>query len=443
MKSIRRTLSVWLLSSIVLAAVIGAAAIYRNTLAKADQFFDEQLQQAARLLRDQAFEQAVSSELFARASEYDFVVQVWSATGVLAYQSQPHAFLPGLTTLGLATVRTSSEQWRTFGLQSRGYVIQVAQPMSVRREQAAQLALRTLLPFLIVMPLLGLVVLVVVPETLRPLRRITGQVSATRETSLRPIDRNDLPAEVVPLVDAFNDLLRRLSATLEREQAFIADAAHELRTPLTALRLQLSELLAATDVQQREQAEQRLAGGVGRAVRLVEQLLSLARTSSQRQKTLAVVALDDVVREVVAEKVTLADAKRIDLGVVTAEPCRLFGDAFALRALLGNLIDNALHYSPTGTRVDLLVTAENHSATLRVVDMGPGIPESEHPKVFERFYRLRSDEAPGSGLGLAIVKSVAEEHSATVELATGANGRGLTVIVRFPLAAQQPTNAAS
>src|SRR5215831_3615142 len=194
MTSIRNTLLVWLLSTIVAAGAIGAIIIYRNTLGEADQFFDYQLRQAALLLRDQAFESA-SAQITKEVNDYDFVVQVWSATGALAYQSQPHSTLPAFTTLGFSTVDTANGQWRTFGVATRGYVIQVAQPMGVRRAQAAHLALRTLLPFLLVVPILALIVLIAVPRTLQPLRRLAAELTRRPATALQPIDTRDLPLE--------------------------------------------------------------------------------------------------------------------------------------------------------------------------------------------------------------------------------------------------------
>ncbi len=440
MKSIRRTLSVWLLSAILTAGVIGAVVIYRNALAEADGFFDYHLRQTALVLRDQAFE-AASNQVEAEANAYDFVVQVWSANGVLAYQSQPHASLPDLTALEFSTVKTGAGEWRAYGVETRGYVIQVAQPMQVRRDQAARLATRTLLPFLIVVPVLALIVLVVVPHTLRPVHRLADELAARSATSLQAISVDNLSEELRPLVTSFNDLLSRLAATLDREQAFIADAAHELRTPLTALRLQLSALLATQNRAERTAAEQQLSAGVARAGRLVEQLLSLARISPRRQATAIQVQLDDLLREVVAEKIVLADARRIDLGVTSATPYCLQGDASALRALVGNLIDNAIHYAPDGGRVDVSLAVEQRAGVLRVIDNGPGIPESERARVFERFYRAADNrlsgsdigggEVGGSGLGLAIVKSVAEQHGAKVRLDDAPNTHGLTVTVSF------------
>jgi two-component system OmpR family sensor kinase len=238
------------------------------------------------------------------------------------------------------------------------------------------------------------------------------------------------------VVQALNDLLARLRAALERERAFMADAAHELRTPLTALHLQTGMVARASDANEREAALSTLGSGVQRAIRLVEQMLALARQEPRADTERVPVRLDDLAREVVAELVPLADAGRIDLGIAVAQPATVAGDADALRTLLRNLVDNAVRYTPPGGRVDLSVEAPvpepPTGARLTVTDDGPGIAPSERARVFDRFYRRPGTAPPGSGLGLAIVKAIADAHGASVQLADGPDGKGLAVSVTFP-----------
>ena len=192
-----------------------------------------------------------------------------------------------------------------------------------------------------------------------------------------------------------------------------------------------------------------LAAGVQRAIRLVEQLLSLARQEPRADRPRVPVRLDELACEIVAELVPLADAGRIDLGVAAAQPLSIEADPDALRTLLRNLIDNAVRYTPAGGRVDVTVEAVGDAAVgaaaealggarLTVSDDGPGIAPAERARVFDRFYRRAGTEPPGSGLGLAIVKAIADAHGATVQLADGPSGRGLTVSVWFPAARLAP-----
>jgi two-component system OmpR family sensor kinase len=178
-----------------------------------------------------------------------------------------------------------------------------------------------------------------------------------------------------------------------------------------------------------------LSEGVQRAIRLVEQMLALARQEPRADLERVPVRLDDLAREIVAELVPLADAGRIDLGVAAAEPATVHGDADALRTLLRNLIDNAVRYTPAGGRVDVSVApgqAGEAGARLTVSDDGPGIPPAERARVLDRFYRRAGSGAPGSGLGLSIVKAIADAHGARLELADGEGGKGLSVTVWFP-----------
>jgi len=444
--SLRARLLGSLLAGVLLIGAAGGWVVYRNALAEADAFFDYHLRQTALILRDEPVEYLLAPQLPPTDASYDFVVQVWSLDGVRVYLSRPHAVLPDITTLGFSTVLTPEGRWRVFGVQAVTRVIQVAQPLSVRERRAAELALQTLKPFALLLPVLALLIWVAVGLALEPLQRLTAQVKARRVDALDALPGEHLPDEVQPLVSALNELLGRLRAALERERAFMADAAHELRTPLTALHLQMGMLARAGSEAEREAAMSTLAAGVQRAIHLAEQMLMLARQEPRADSPRVPVRLDELAREIVAELVPLADAGRIDLGVAAAQPATVAGDADALRTLLRNLVDNAVRYTPPGGRVDVSVTgplatatpesgnaaADTGGARLTVTDDGPGIPPAERARVFDRFHRSPGTRPSGSGLGLAIVRTIAEAHGATVRLGEGPEGKGLSVTVSFP-----------
>ena len=435
MSSLRARLLASLLGGVVLVGAAGGWVVYRNALAEADAFFDYHLRQTALILRDQPVEYLLSQQIAPADAAYDFVVQVWTLDGARVYLSRPHTELPEATTLGFSTVATTEGRWRVYGAQALTRVVQVAQPMSVRSQRAAELALRTLAPFALLLPLLALLIWLAVGLALQPLARLTGLVKARRVHSLEPLPQTPLPEEVRPLVAALNELLARLNEARERERAFMADAAHELRTPLTALYLQLGTLARAGSEAERAAAMKELGDGVQRAIRLVEQLLALAREAPRQPPPHSPVALEPLAREIVAELVPLADARHVDLGLGAAQRLTVSGDPDALRTLLRNLVDNAVRYSGEGGRVDVAVEADAAGrATLVVSDSGPGIPPEEHTRVFDRFYRRAGSGAPGSGLGLAIVKAIADAHGATLTLGGGADGRGLRVVVTFAAA---------
>ena len=434
MTSLRGRLLIWLLGGVVLIGALGGWFVYRNALAEADIFFDYQLRQTALLLSDQPVEYQLSADLPGADAGFDFVIQVWTFNGVRVYLSRPHAVLPAITRLGFSNVTTSEERWRVFGAQGLTKVVQVAQPLRVREQQAAELALRTLKPFALLLPVLGVLIWLAVGRALEPLKRVTQLVRSRQVNALAPLPQEPLPDEVQPLVGALNELLGRLGAALQRERAFMQDAAHELRTPLTALHLQMGALARATSDAERAEATEKLSAGVQRAIRLIEQMLALSRQEARVEPAQSRVALDELAREIVAELIPLADAKQIDLGISESQSALILGDGDALGTLMRNLVDNAVRYTPSGGRVDVAVEHAPDRALLKVVDTGPGIPEEDRDRVFDRFYRRPGTAPPGSGLGMSIVKAIADKHSATITLGAGPGGGGLAVMVSFPVA---------
>ena len=434
MNSIRVRLLLALLAALLLAAVVMGAVTYRNVLAETEALFDYQLRQMALSLRDQG--EIASAQADALADEQlDFVVQIWTVDGRSIYASRAHSALPARALLGLADVTVDGQAWRTFSVATRERVIQVAQPRQIRQRLAADAALRSVAPLLLLAPLLALAIWWLVALTLAPLRRLAAEVRERDEQSLQPLPTTGLPAEVGPLVNALNGLLARLGESLDTQRAFVSEAAHELRSPLTALKLQLQLLTRAGDDAARADAAAQLSAGIDRAVRLMEQLLALARSEPGAPAS-AMQALDlsELVRLAVADTVPLAQARGTELELFADKPVMLDCDRSALTMLVRNLADNAVRYSPPGARVELRVDAPDGAPTLQVDDSGPGIPPSDRERVFDRFYRRSSGNEDGTGLGLAIVRSVAERHGALVELADSPLG-GLRVLVRLRRAA--------
>lgn len=431
MKTIRTRLLLWLLSAVLAAGLSGAYTIYGTALTGADQVFDEQLQQTALSLRDQSFEYALPPQIPASETRNNVVVQVWNATGVRVYFSEVYRELPGLQRPGFSNVMVNRVGWRVLSLPSRGYVIQVAQPLAVRQQRAVGLALQTLTPLALMLPVLGAAIWLIVGAQLRPLDRIAESVRQRQPEALEPLSEASLPDEVRPLVVALNDLLARLRAAIDAQQAFVADAAHELRTPLTALRLQVQLAEQADDAGEQAAAFAQLRGGIDRAARMVEQMLDLARHEAAPVMN-EPVALLALAQEVVADLAPLADARGQDLGLAESEPATVRGDPHALRMLLRNLADNAVRYTPEGGRVDVSVGRHLGVPFLAVTDTGPGIPPQDRERVFGRFVRRAGSSAPGTGLGLAIVQTIVRNHRSIIELGDNPAGAGLRVTVRFP-----------
>lgn len=434
--SLRGRLLWYLLAAITIAALAQASIAYRTALRDADQIFDYHMQQMALSLRSNSPLSTITQgggEVPDGAND-DLVVQVWTPDGVQVFQSVSRARLPQRAVLGFSNVRAGGTTYRVFSIQTNNQTVQVAQDLAVRRNMAGNLALRTLGPIAVMMPILMLVVWWVVSGSLEPVARVRSQVASRRADDLSPVSESGLPDEVEPLVRELNLLFGRVKTAFDAQQNFVADAAHELRTPLAALKLQAQSLERADSDEARKLAVARLTAGIDRATRLVEQLLVLARQEAAAGTRQQPVALDELARRAVADLAAVAQAKGVDVGVHECAAASVQGQPEALNILLRNLVENAVKYTPQGGTVDISVQSTAGGAVVTVEDSGPGIPPEERERVFDRFYRIAGSEASGSGLGLAIIKAIAERHGATLVLDGSERLGGLKAVVTFPAA---------
>jgi two-component system, OmpR family, sensor kinase len=445
MRSIRRTLLVWLLLGLAAVAVLATVATYFDTKREIGEIFDLQLKQLAYstrvddLLRGR--QPSVSGpDADRNSSVAEIVTQIWDRDGVLVYYSRPGTGLPVPATEGYSDVMQAGHAWRVYTHVEGRHALQVAHALDERREIAAQSALRTLLPLAALIPFLGVLIWYAVGRGLLPLDTMSRAVAKRQPDAMAPLAENGLPEELRPLAVSLNALLARLSDALNAQRRFTADAAHELRTPLAALKLQVELVERAPDSAACAAALAELEAGVDRASHLVEQLLTMARLEPEAlARNFGGCDLVALAKDGIVARTALATDKRIDLGLARAAPVRVHGDAASLSMLLANLLDNALRYTPEGGRIDVAIDDEAGQAVLSVADTGPGIPLHERERVFDRFHRgsdaAGADHRNGSGLGLSIVKRIVDAHGATITLDTGPDARGLLVRVRFPIVA--------
>jgi two-component system OmpR family sensor kinase len=445
MKSIRRELFVWLSIGLLLAVVAAATGTYLRARDEANTLFDFHLKEMAASLTGSPLSSGITPASAKGTGSDALVVQIWDKHGVRVYLSHSRREPPKHKDLGFSDVTTTNGDWRVFSVVDEDHVVQIAQPMSARRDLAASMALHTIAPLLVVMPFLVLLVWYTIRRALRPLDRVAAAVGRRSSSALEPLSEQSVPNEVQPLVHALNGLLHRLGTALDGQRAFIADAAHELRTPVTAVNLQAQVAERATTDDERRAALRQLRAGLDRASHLIDQLLTLAREEpGVAERPPARIDLRELASEVIGEQAGVAAARGVDLGLVesNAPPIAgaftVDGDAAGLATLVSALVDNAVRYTPSGGRVDVAVTRDGNSVVLNVCDSGRGIPPDEQARVFDRFYRAGNvSDIPGSGLGLAIVKSVADRHGAQLALApgyAGPAGAGLSVTLRFPSA---------
>ena len=427
--SLRGRLFAFMLALAGVTALAVGCATYVSVRAEADALFDYHLRQMALSLRDQGRIGEEEREALANP-EFDYVVQVWAMDGLTLYSSRPQGLtqaLPPRAVLGYSETRLGDEDWRVFAAATPLRVVQVAQPLAVRRDLAAASALRSVLPIALAAPLVALGLWWIIGVSLAPLQRVTQAARARGADSLQALPAEGLPQELQPLVGAFNGLLERLASAFEAQRHFVADAAHELRTPLTALKLQIGLLQGTPAGPEQDQSIARLRAGVDRATHLVEQLLALARAEPGAAAPLGDVDLAEVARQALADAEPLATRQGAQITLAAPAPVPMRGDAQALRSAMRNLLDNAVKYG--GRHVELSVQAEASGWQVRVDDDGPGIPSEQRERMFDRFQRGEAREVEGSGLGLAIVQAVARRHGAAVEVATSRLG-GLAVQLR-------------
>ena len=321
----------------------------------------------------------------------------------------------------------------------RGAVmIHVAERLTVRGDSARQIMLGMVLPQGLLILAATLAVWYGIGRGLRPLAKLRSEIESRSHRDLSALSAAQAPQELEPLINAMNGLLSRLSAVLAAQRRFIADAAHQLRTPLAGIKTQTELALRNSKSQDLEATLRQLHTATENTTRLVNQLLTLARAEpgEKREHTTQPLDLATLARETTMEWVPRAIGRDIDLGFDAPDTsATIEGNAFLLKEMLNNVLDNALRYTQTGGQVTVRVTPDTSVVRLAVEDTGPGIPAAERERVFERFYRVLETGSEGCGLGLAIVREIAQSHNAEIALDSGPNGVGTIVQISFPRAA--------
>lgn len=427
----------------------GVAVMARTAEREAANLHDRELQQVARLLLGLAGheldELGPDASLPMRIANVqgdtreilgdDYRYHIWSADGKLLLSNfglPTTAAMAKLGVTGFTRVNMDGEDWRVFALHDAEAAkeIHVAERVALR-----QWSITTVDASLVCLVILSIVIVMapalwLLRRLLRPLRDLAGALHQRSPFNLEPVRLRHVSAELIPVVASVNALFDRVSDTMQHERGFTAVAAHELRTPLATIRV-LAETLAQThDENERESLIQDLKRSVDRCAHLQEQLLTLARldvvekAKMNEEFDLAGVIIDaqaDLLSEARRRHVTLA--MRVDETVIAAH-------RFGVQTMLRNLISNAVRYTPHGGRVEITARTEGRDAIFEIDDSGPGIPESDQQRVFERFERLHREQESGVGLGLSIVRAVAESHGTIVTLGRSPLG-GLRVLVNF------------
>ncbi|MDB6000529.1 MAG: integral rane sensor signal transduction histidine kinase [Rhizobacter sp.] len=431
--SLRRRLYVWLSASILVAGMLAAALSFWLSFRDANELQDAQLDQVAALLENGSL--PLTSAQFVPKNNEDaethFVVKLLGSP-TLDLNPNLDVALPLTLKDGLQSIEQSGVGWRvTVSENISGQRFAVAQRMTVRDEAARDAALTTLLPLVVMVPVLLLIVGIVVKQTFAPLTAMSAEVDRVDGNQLAAIEERHAPLEALPLVQAVNRLLRRLGLVLDQQRRLVSDAAHELRTPVATLLVQADNVLHVALSPEATLRMASLRQGLARMSALLDQLLNFARVQGTGPSTRQLIALDSLARTAIEEMLPMAQAKGVDLGCVRFDPAHIQGDPLHAYALVRNAVDNAVRYTPAGGAVDVSISVEREEACLVVEDTGPGIGKADLERVFEPFVRVLGSNESGSGLGLAIARAAAQALGGSIELAERNDHRtGLRFVYR-------------
>ena len=454
--SLRRQLLIWLLVPQLVLWLAGAVVTYNVALRYANIAIDRSLYQSSKALARQV--KPLGGGLYidfpraaAQIMEEDpgdrvyYMVSTPPGKFILGNKNLPPAPPISKTVLnqpffydgkvGKTAVRVAA-LYLEYGTpeQPQLLLVQVAKGVSAREALAREILYATVIPLSLLMLATSLVVWWGIGRGLSPLRRLRRLVENRGPQDLAPIEIESAPTEVRSLAGALNALLAAVNHSIAAQRRFIGDAAHQLRTPLAGLKSQTELAMDEDDPAKLKERLHLVHASATRSIHLVNQLLTLARAEPDQDKTLlrAPVDLTRLVRELTAEAVPRSLQAGVDLGCeADLPPTMIAGNSALLRELFLNLIDNATRYTGKGGNVTVRLRKTEDEAVVEVEDDGPGIPDEDKGRVFERFYR-GTQTGNGCGLGLAIVQEIAHRHGAGVSL-NDSQPHGLTVRVRFPL----------
>lgn len=442
-RSLLWMLSVWICGTILVVGIVGALASFRFAFDEARDLQDDELREIAQLV-SLGDTKVLSSEGHS-PQEDEPEMRIWvirtskAATNVVTPDLP--LTLPGNLSDGLHTVNSKGESWRLYvKTVNADYGLAVAQRTSARDEIARDSALRTLIPLLVVIPILILVTAFLIRILLGKVNEVSTEVDKKDDSDLASLSPTGVPAEILPFVTSTNKLLGRVRAALAQQRQFVADAAHELRSPVTAMILQLENAMATgTNPETVVTRLAPLGASLARMQALVEQLLHLARLEAVTPAAHQEIDARAIVVEALGEVFPLADSKNVDLGLAVGENVTLHGSEHDFRMLARNAIENAVLYTQESGKVDVRLCRDANSAVFEVEDTGPGIPEHELSRVFDPFYRVVGSGQPGSGLGLAIVSNAAARLGGQVSLqnVTNNGATGLRFVYRQDVAKNQ------
>jgi two-component system sensor histidine kinase QseC len=366
--------------------------------------------------------------------------QMWRGNGELMFQSPNAPDTPMTSALGFSISKDAQGKvWRVYSIWDAKHemLATVAEADDDRLQLVRNISITSMNPIIVGMPLFILLIWLSVRRGLGPLTDLSRAIALRDANSLELFEPSKSPPELQPIILSLNNLMNRMQRSLDAERRFNANAAHELKTPLAAIQAHLFVGRLSQNDADRQQALNQAQAATERGIRLISQMLALSRLAPQHALAeMQSVNMYEIAQDVCAEVIPLAMQHDQELEIVTTDGSMLVrGQADLLHQLIGNLVDNAMRYSPPHSKIRLELGNTINGLRLTVSDDGPGIPAEQREQVFNRFVRLVDQSVSGTGLGLAICRKIAEMHQATICLSEGPYGRGLSVHVDFPYGA--------
>lgn len=362
-------------------------------------------------------------------------LNIWMGQELLAVLDvSPRFARPERAGFGFRHLVEDDSHWRILTRydESTGLWLLVGVELNAARWAMLRIFGHALLPLLIILPLTALLLYFGVTRGLLPVKLLAGQIADRNPRVLDPVEKQGVPAEVEPVVDALNVLLERLAVTLEGEQRFTANAAHELMTPLAAIKTEVQLCRRQlVDTEGRAMLE-RIAARVDRASHTVEQLLTLARVDPDAPRATAPVALRALLREVLAETGHVASERGLRVSLEEGDELSVTGSGESLAILLRNLLINAFRYALQESEVRIELVRDRGGIVLEICNDCLPLSAEEFSRIGERFYRVPGGASLGAGLGLSIVTRIAEQHGAQFTVGQGENSTGFCARVSFP-----------
>ena len=427
--TLQRRLLLYLLISAPLVWSVALAFSVVEARHEVNELFDTEMIRLARQIQvisprlapsaDDPLASAVAPAEQGESDLSDLAVAVWDGHGQLLVVDREGVQLPWIQDAsGFVHVDVGPESWRIYYMQAPAFqgLIASGQRVAERDELVWGLVASQLVPWLLVLPVLLVAMAWAVRQAMEPMQTVTQSLHARGANDLSRLPVDQAPAELVPLLEAMNELFARIEDSLERERRFTADAAHELRTPMAVLAAQWSVYRGARDSDERERAAAQLTMGLERASRLMEQMLSLSRLeATQGLPQARPLDWQALVEQALSDVLPLAERRQIELACEAVAPTassgltgpQWLGDPALMALLLRNLLDNAVRYAPAESVVTMRLGPDEVSVEN---DVTRPISPEDVKAWGTRFHRPEGQQESGSGLGVSIAQRIAALH---------------------------------